>query len=118
MLLQNLKPTPRNRWAMKKTRTAERAASTPVRDIFYPRGSLEKRDNFKRYFYVACDGPITERIFLHILDKRHREMIVCTHFLQFLALNIFHDEIRVNILSRDDPWDFTIELSNGVRFSI
>jgi hypothetical protein len=64
-------------------------------------------------FYINPDGSMRERIYLNVDDKRQRETIICTHFLQFCARHIIGDTIGINVLSRDDPWDFRLELSTG-----
>lgn len=88
------------------------------RDVFYPRDSLEGRSNFKRYFRIERDGSITEYVLLNIVDKRQRESVICTHFLQFLVQHIIKDDVGINILSRDQPWDFQLELSTGETFHL
>ena len=61
---------------------------------------------------------MTERVLLNILDKRTREHVICMHFLQFLVKHIIGDDVGFNILSRDDPWDFKLELSTGATFNL
>ena len=44
--------------------------------------------------------------------------MICLHFLKS-RVQIFYEEIiGVNILSRDDPWDFKVELSTNEIFNI
>lgn len=88
------------------------------RDIFYPQEPLDGRSNFKRYFRIDRDGSTTEYILLNIVDKRHREFVICTHFLQFLVQHVIDDDAGFNILSRDNPWDFQVELSTGDTFHL
>lgn len=85
---------------------------------FFPRKELEGKSNYKRYFRIERDGNTTEHILLHVPDIRLREQIICTHFLSFITKNILKEETGVVINSRDDPWDFSLELSNGSTFNL
>ncbi|TCP89649.1 hypothetical protein C8J31_102829 [Rhizobium sp. PP-CC-2G-626] len=88
------------------------------RAIFYPPDSLQECSNYKRYIYVDRDGCDTERVLLNILDKRAREEVICIHFMQFLVKNFIGETTGFNILSRDNPWDFRLGLSTGVKFNL
>jgi hypothetical protein len=87
-------------------------------DVFLPDVSLEGRSNFRRHLFIERDGSTTARVYLSILDKRHREVVVLTHFLQFCVRHLIKEVVGIKFLSRDDPWDFKLELSSGVCFNI
>ena len=85
---------------------------------FHPRGSLENKQNMKIISRVFPDGSIVERVYLDVPDLRHREQLICLHYLKHITRHFLQDSIAVKIISRDDPWDFKIELSNGDIFNI
>lgn len=86
--------------------------------IFYPVGSLEGKRNLKRIARVFPDGSIVERVYLDVPDIRHREELICMHYLRHITSHFLKEYIGVEIVSRDDPWDFKIKLSNGCTFNI
>ncbi|MEX2563844.1 MAG: hypothetical protein WD312_01885 [Candidatus Paceibacterota bacterium] len=79
---------------------------------------LYGKRNFKQYFTIARDGTVTERILLNVPDVSLREEIICKHYLSFLVKNLIKEPIGINLLKRDQPWDFSVELSNGDKFNI
>jgi len=85
---------------------------------FSPVNSLEDKHNFKRYYRLEKDGVVTERIFLDIPVAALREEVICTHYLSFLQRHFIEVPFGVNVLSRDNPWDFGLELSVGVSFNL
>jgi len=88
------------------------------RAIFFPLADLSNKENYKRVVRVMPDGTGIERVFLSVPDMRHRENLICLHYLRHITRHFLKDFIGVNILSRDDPWDFKIGLSNGLTFNI
>lgn len=86
--------------------------------ILGPRQPLEGKYNFKRNYLIDLDGGTTETVRLHIPDMRMREEVICLHYLRMLATRILKETIGINIISRDAPWDFGIELSTGAAFGI
>jgi len=80
--------------------------------------SLEDKNNYKRLFRIEKDGSVIERIFLNVSDIFLREEIIFSHYLSFLVRNFIQNLVGVNIISRDDPWDFSVELSNGLSFNV
>lgn len=89
-----------------------------IRTGFHPTGSLDGKQNYKKFLRIERDGSVVERVFLDVPDVRHREELICLHYLRFLAQNIFDEDIGVNVLERDDPWDFKLELSNSMKFNL
>lgn len=88
-----------------------RPAFSPVED---PHG----KPNSKRFYRIEPDGSVTERVYLHVPDIRERERLVCIHYLRHLVRHFIAADVGVRVLSRDDPWDFRIELSTGDLFNI
>lgn len=88
------------------------------RPIFYPVSSLDDKNNFKRFHRVEGDGSITERVFLDVSDMRAREELICIHYLRFYTRFVTKADTGLNFISRDEPWDFSIELSTGRRFNL
>jgi len=88
------------------------------RPKFYPLGHLDNKSNLKRISRVFPDGSIIERVYLDVPNIRHREHLICIHYLRHITRHFLQDYIGVEIISRDDPWDFKIKLSNGLVFNI
>lgn len=85
---------------------------------FYPVKSLENKSNYKRYYRIERDGSIFERIFLDIPDPAIREQLICMHYMQYYVRVFLKELIGINIISRDNPWDFKIEIVNKEIFNI
>jgi hypothetical protein len=88
-------------------------ATNKRKSSFYPIGSLEGKTNFKEYASIDRDGTITEKVFLNVLDPSEREMLICFHYMRHMVRNFYEEGVGVNILSRDCPWDFSLEFSTG-----
>jgi len=54
---------------------------------------------------------------LAVSDARFREFLVCLHYLRSLG-NTLGEELGINFISRDDPWDFRVKLSTGDTLNI
>ncbi len=85
---------------------------------FFPIGSLVNKRNFKRMARVFPDGSVVERIYLDLPDMRRREYLICTHYLRHITRHFLRSYVGLEIVSRDDPWDFRVKLSNGSEFNI
>lgn len=85
---------------------------------FYPVQNLEDKSNYKRYYRIGPNGSIFERIFLDICDPALREQVIMMHYLQNYVKVFLNELIGFNILTRDDPWDFKIEIVNKEIFNI
>ena len=85
--------------------------------VLFPETWSNDRRNFKRQIIVHRDGSFTERILLAVPDARHREYLICLHFLRCLEQSLA-TELGINFLKRDDPWDFRAELSTGETINI
>lgn len=80
---------------------------------FYPINSLEDKSNFKRFHRIERDGSVIERVFLDVPDPSERELLICIHYLRHIGRHFFDEELGVNIIARDCPWDFSLEFSTG-----
>lgn len=87
-------------------------------NVLYPKENMEQKQNYKRQFFIRPDGSIFQKILLNVTDKRLREEIISAHFLKFIAKHIIKNNIGVNIISRDAPWDFRFSLSTGLEFNV
>jgi hypothetical protein len=83
---------------------------------FYPMGSLDGKANYKIYRRIYPDGAILERVFLNVNDSSQREMIIMSHYLQNYVRLFLKKPVGMRIISRDDPWDFKIELNGENKF--
>ncbi len=88
------------------------------KSVFYPNADLTTKQNYKHYSIVEPDGSIIERVFLDIPIARIRERIIFRHYLSRRVKFFYDNPVGFNVLSRDSPWDFTIELSSGESFNI
>lgn len=85
---------------------------------FHPVCKLDDKSNYKPYYKIERDGTIFERIFLDIPEISIREHLICLHYLKNYVKVFFKGQVSLNIISRDNPWDFKIELTTGERFNI
>ncbi|WP_103071847.1 hypothetical protein [Aquimarina sediminis] len=85
---------------------------------FHPIDSLDNKSNYKKYYRIEKNGKIIERIFLDILNPSHRELIICTHYFRNQVKLFLNETIGINIISRDNPWDFKIQLSTNEIFNV
>jgi len=83
---------------------------------FFPVSSLDGKNNFKRFYRIDRDGVIVERVFLDVSDPSSRELLICLHYLRHLVRNFLSENVGINIVDRDNPWDFLLELSTGEPF--
>jgi hypothetical protein len=80
--------------------------------------SLEGKNNFQKFFLIEKDGNIKERIILFINNIKLREDVICFHFLSRYIQVFIEKRTGIKFVSRDDPWDFQIELSNSEKLTI
>lgn len=85
---------------------------------FYPLSSLDGKNNYKRFVRIDKDGSILERVYLDVPDQSERERLICIHYLRHIAHHFLNENIGINFISRDNPWDFSIELSSGQIFNL
>jgi hypothetical protein len=82
---------------------------------FYPKSFDEDKKNYQRFFLISENGVITESIMLRLPTERIREEVICLHYLKFLAKKKSQEGFGFNIISRDNPWDFEIQMSTGEK---
>ena len=92
--------------------------SDTKRSCYFPTGPLNDKHNYKRVFRIERDGSITERVFLDVADTTKRERLICIHYLRHLNRHFMSEAVGLNIVSRDAPWDFRLELSTGQKFNL
>ncbi len=97
---------------MKKSQGKTRKSS------FYPIADLEHKSNYKHIDIIEKDGSILERVFLDIPDVSIRETVICNHYFQYLINHFYKKAIRIDVLSRDNPWDFKIRFSTNEVFNV
>lgn len=85
---------------------------------FHPNCEMKDKHNFKPYNLIERDGTIYERIFLDVPDPSFREYLICMHYLKHQVKVFGNRPLGLNIISRDDPWDFKIETSEKEEFNI
>lgn len=85
---------------------------------FFPINDLKDKTNYKEYLIVERDGKILRRIFLNIFNSEHREYLIFMHYISRRIKFFYKSEVGLNILSRDNPWDFKVELSTNEIFNI
>jgi hypothetical protein len=89
-----------------------------VKSSFHPQCDLKDKNNYKPSYRILRDGTVTERILLDVPDIELREQLICFHFLKNHVQVFCKKVVGFNIVSRDKPWDFGIELSNKENFNI
>lgn len=85
---------------------------------FHPNCEMNDKHNFKPYNLIERDGTVFERIFLDVPDPSFREYLICMHYLKHQVMVFANEPMGLNIISRDEPWDFKIETSNKEIFNI
>jgi len=88
------------------------------RHHFHPINSIEGKNNYKLMYIIEEDGAIREKIFLSFIDPSERELVICLHYLRFIVKHFFSSDIGINIIDRDNPWDFKLELNNKDSFNL
>lgn len=91
---------------------------TRTRKGFYPSESIDGKSNFKKFYLIKNDGTSVESVALNIHDKKVREELILIHFLRFYVKSIVQEDGGINILSRDRPWDFKLELFGKPWFNV
>ncbi len=87
-------------------------------NIFSPINETVPRQNCKIRFLVEADGSVTEHVALQVSDPSHREELILQHYLRHYAFTFAGVPMGIEIMSRDDPWDFDISVSQGDRFFV
>lgn len=85
---------------------------------FFPTEDPTGKPNCKVFYRIERDGSITKRAFLDVPNPSEREHLTCIHYLRQMAVHFWRADVGVREVARDNPWDFTLELSNGLRLNI
>lgn len=85
---------------------------------FYPPEQLSGKSNYCLNFRIEKDGSTTKRVFLEVVDDKTREEIISNHFLRLLAKDILKEDIGVDLISRDSPWDFQFRINKEEVFNV
>lgn len=80
-----------------------------------PIQNLEGKNNYQRFVLIERNGNTKERIILFVNNIELREQIICNHFLSRYVQLFLEEPTGVRYISRDNPWDFEIELSNSEK---
>lgn len=85
---------------------------------FFPTSRLDGKDNYKQYYFVLPNGKIQKRVFLDVLDDRHREFLICIHYLTWSAKYFMKEGDGIDITGRDCPWDFSLSINKKDHFFV
>jgi hypothetical protein len=88
------------------------------RNGFFPEKDPSLLHNCKQYFWVEPDGKVLHAAYLNALEESFREEIILRHYVSHMVKVIGNGPIGFNILSRDKPWDFRLELSSGSTINV
>jgi hypothetical protein len=88
------------------------------RDGFFPKVNLSKLHNTKSYIWIQPDGSSMHAVYFCPLEESLREELILQHYLSHAVRTLGDGPLGVNVLSRDQPWDFELELSNGTNITI
>ena len=92
--------------------------SNKIAESLNPLQNLEGKHNYQKFILVEKNGNTKTRIILFIPNIELREQVICTHFLSRYVQLFLEQTIGVKFLSRDNPWDFELELSNSENLII
>jgi len=84
----------------------------------YPNQNPAGKLFYKLWYIIDRDGSIHSRITLNVPDSDLREEIICKHYVAQHVHTILRSKVSVELISRDQPWDFEISFNNGDRLKI
>ena len=85
---------------------------------FFPASPVEGKNNYKVFYRIEEDATVSEHVFLDVIDPSKRDLLICFHYLKHISRCFLKENIGINIVSRDCPWDFKLELSTGTNFNL
>lgn len=89
------------------------------KDHFQPESEYSEDFENSRIFYrIEPDGAVVKLVRLHVVNDREREDIICMHFLRYYLPLKYKKDCGVDFLSRDNPWDFKIQIDKDEIFNI
>lgn len=83
-----------------------------------PLQKLDGKNNYQEFILVQKNGDTKKRIILFIPNIEIREQVICNQYLSRYVQLFLEETVGVNIISRDKPWDFELELSNSEKLII
>lgn len=92
--------------------------SNKIAKSLNPLQNLKGKNNYQNFILVQKNGSTKTRIILFIQNIELREQVICSHFLSRYVQLFLEQATGVIFLSRDNPWDFEIELSNSEKLII
>lgn len=93
-------------------------SSNKIAKSLNPLQNLKGKNNYQKFILVEKNGSTKTRIILFIPNIELREQIICSHFLSRYVQLFVEQATGVKFLSRDNPWDFEIELSSSENLII
>lgn len=87
-------------------------------DELNPIEHLSNKNNYKKFSLIQKDGSIQNKVILSIPNIELREQIICDHYLRKHIFYFLNTSVEFRIKTRDNPWDFELELSNGENITI
>ncbi len=92
--------------------------SNKIATSFNPIENLEGKNNYQKFTIIERNGEIKERIILFLNNSEVREKVICNHYLSRYVQLFLEEPTGIKYISRDNPWDFEIELSNSEKIVI
>lgn len=89
--------------------------SNKIATSLNPVQGLDNKNNYQEFILVDRNGNTKKRIILFVTNIETREQIICNHFLSRQVQLFIEKPTGIRFVSRDNPWDFEIELSNDER---
>lgn len=83
-----------------------------------PIAPTHDKQNLKYYHLILRDGTVV-RLTRLFAEQRIRENIIFHHTVKFLAqINYIAKPSQLEIIKRDDPWDYSVKTQCGKEFNI
>lgn len=83
-----------------------------------PNSDLEGKNFFKLWHIIDRDGTVHSRVTLNIPDSELTEGLICKHYLARYTQEVVKSDVFIELISRDNPWDFELLLSTGNKLKI
>ena len=83
-----------------------------------PIQEIDTKNNYQKFILIDKEGKTKTRIILFISDIELREQVICFHFLSRYVQIFLEEAVGLKFISRDNPWDFELELSNSEKLII
>ena len=80
-----------------------------------PNQDLSDKSNYKLFVLIDREGKQKIKVRLSISNIEIREHIIFFNFLSRYVKFFVKETVGVNIVSRDNPWDFEVSLSNNKK---